>query len=166
MNWKGDENGWLVQMMSFPYYCLGQLSAYFQGLSMAMLVSGRVTFIVIFTLRRLRRPYICPLPNYFLSKCGTLFIQPKCNKETLQSSNLQAKCTIRLRIFSFREEPKSFEEATEDEKRALAALGSAEALDEVLETMEQILSAEGQNVGSFRGVFDGKPKIDFQVGLV
>ena len=37
----------------------------------------------------------------------------------------------------------AFEEATEDEKRALAALGSAEALDEVLETLDQILSAEG-----------------------
>lgn len=42
----------------------------------------------------------------------------------------------------------AFEEATADEKRALAALGSAEALDEVLETLDQILSAEGQ-LGNF-----------------
>ena len=114
-------------------------------------VSGRVTFIVLFTLRRFGWSEYMFFAERFFSR-GVWYwylIQPNKEKETMQSSNLQAKCTIRLRIFSFREETNSFEEATEDEKRALAALGSAEALDEVLETMEQILSAEGQNVVVF-----------------
>lgn len=52
----------------------------------------------------------------------------------------------------------AFEEATEDEKRALAALGSAEALDEVLETLDQILSAEGHWEISPHGNEEAWPK--------